>query len=254
MKKVALIFAALLMLLPFALSAQVIVDDSFETLGEWVPGYGEWGIRGGMLVQRDTKTGLARIDRMVPQSGEIEISFTVRYEAGGFEDQAALAMAQLHGGFGIHIGVENPPLGRVAWGAGNSYLLWLNLDTRAAVAKDAPEHLGFRGQVYRSVKNSEMTLTDDTKYGVSLNADIIAALNAYGINLGLDDLAVYAGQIVPVKIRVNYRTGVVMVMDPTNPSLWFSFDLDPAILAGNYVSLRTNSLAVSFGDFVVTRR
>ena len=38
MKKVALIFAALLLLVPFAVSAQVVVDDDFATLGEWVPG------------------------------------------------------------------------------------------------------------------------------------------------------------------------------------------------------------------------
>ena len=180
MKKVALIFAALLLLLPLMVSAQVIVDDDFSTLGEWVPGYGEWGIRGGMLVQRDTDTGLARIDRMVAPpgvvpSGEFEIAFKVRYEAGGFESQAALLAQQLHGGFGIHVGVENPPLGRVAWGAGNSYLLWLNLDTRVETAMDAREHLGFRAQVYESVKNSEMDLAPGS------NIDIIAALNAAGI-------------------------------------------------------------------------
>jgi hypothetical protein len=45
-----------------------------------------------------------------------------------------------------------------------------------------------------------------------------------------------------------------MVMDPTNPSLWFWFDVEPAVLRGNYVSLRTNSLAVSFADFMITRR
>lgn len=248
MKKVALVFAALLLLLPLAVSAQVIIDDDFSTLGEWVPGYGEWGIRGGMLVQRDTDTGLARIDRMVPQSGEIEISFKVRYEAGGFESQSALAAMQLHGGFGIHVGVENPPLGRVAWGAGNSYLLWLNLDTRAETARDAREYLGFRAQVYESVTNSEMTL------GSAYNVDIIAALNAAGIDVELLDLAPIAAAPVQMKIRVNVATGKIMVMDPTNPTLWFAFDVDRRVLRGDYISLRTNNLAVSFSDFTVRQR
>ncbi len=249
MKKVALIFAALLMLLPLVVSAQVIVDDSFEgrSTGEWVPGYGEWGVRGGMLVQRDTETGLARIDRRVPQSGEIEISFKVRYEAGGFEDQSALRRGLLHGGFGIHVGVENPPLGRVAWGAGNSYLLWLNLDTRRATLTDASEHFGFRGQVYRSTNNATMNLTP-------YNVDITAELENIGITLGVNQIDQFLGILVPMKIRVNYNTGRIMVMDPTNPSLWFYFDVEPSVLRGNYLSLRTNSLAVSFADIMVTQR
>jgi len=252
MKKVALIFAALLLLLPLTVSAQVVIMDDFATLGDWVPGYGEWGIRGGMLVQRDTGTGLARIDRMVSPtpvtSGEYEVSFKVRYEAGGFESQAALMAQQLHAGFGIMIGVENPPLGRVAWGAGNSYLLWLNLDTKTETAMNAREHLGFRAQVYHSTKNSEMTLMP------AYNVDILAALNAYGISMSLADLQQFLSAPVQIKIRVNFGTGRVMVMDPTNPTLWFYFDLDPSVLRGNYVSLRTNELAVSFSDFTVRAR
>ena len=247
MRKVALIFAALLLLVPVVVSAQVIVADDFMSLGEWVPGYGEWGIRGGMLIQRDTTTGLARADRRVPQTGEIEISFQVRYEAGGFEDQLALSTGQLHGGFGIHVGVENPPLRRVAWGAGTSFLLWLNLDTRLETMVDKPEHYGFRGQVYHSTSNSKMDVTP-------LNVDIQHELALAGITLGLDDIEQFLGVLVPMKIRVNYDTGRIMVNDPTAPTLWFYFDVDPAVLRGNYMSLRTNSLAVSFADFRVTRR
>lgn len=248
MKKVALIFAALLMLLPLALGAQVLVDDDFETIGDWVPGFGEWGIRGGMLTQRNTETGLARIDRRVPQSGEYEISFMVRYEAGGFADQAALQAGQLHAGFGIHVGVENPPLGRIAWGAGESYLLWLNLDTRTATMRNAmDQHFGFRGQVYESARNSQMDLTP-------LNVDIQAALATIGVDLGINDLDQFLVGQIPMKIRVNVDTGRVLVMDPTNPSTWFYFDVEPSVLRGNYLSLRTNSLALSFGDFRVMQR
>ena len=247
MKKVALIFAALLMLLPLVVSAQTIVDDGFESLGEWVPGHGEWGIRGGMLIQRDTRTGLARIDRRVPQEGEIEISFQVRYEAGGFRDQDALRNQQYHGGFGIHVGVDNAPLRSVAWGAGQSYLLWLNLDTRQETRNNASEHFGFRGQVYESSTHTVMSVTE-------WNADIQAELAEAGIDLSINDLDQFIGTLVPIRIRVNYDTGRIMVNDPTAPTIWFYFDLDPQVLRGEYMSLRTNSLAVSFADFTVTRR
>lgn len=250
MKKAALVFVALILLLPFAVSAQVIIDDDFETaatFNEWTRGFGDWDIRGGRLIQRDTDTGLARIDRMVRQSGELEYSFNVRYEAGGFQSQADLRNQQLHAGFGIHIGVENPPLRRVAWGAGNSYLLWLNLDTRRDTMRGASEHFGFRAQVYESETNARMGLTP-------LNVDIQAELRNIGINLGIADLEQFLVGSIPMKIRVNYDTGRIMVQDPTSPSTWFYFDVDPAVLRGNYVSLRTNSLAISFGDFSVTRR
>jgi hypothetical protein len=247
MKKVAVIFAALLMLLPLVVSAQSIVDDGFESLGEWVPGHGEWGIRGGMLIQRDTRTGLARIDRQVPQEGEIEISFQVRYEAGGFRDENALRNQQLHGGFGIHVGVDNAPLRRVAWGAGESYLLWLNLDTRQETRANAPEHFGFRGQVYESTSHTVMNVTP-------WNVDIQAELAEAGINLSIEDLDQFIGTLVPIRIRVNYNSGRIMVNDPTAPTIWFYFDVEPAVLRGGYMSLRTNSLALSFSDFRVTRR
>lgn len=250
MKKAALVFVALLLLLPFAVSAQVIIDDDFEstaTFNEWTRGWGDWDIRGGRLIQRDTDTGLARIDRMVRQSGELEYSFNVRYEAGGFQSQADLRNQQLHAGFGIHVGVENPPLRRVAWGAGRSYLLWLNLDTRSETMRGAREHFGFRGQVYQSANNASMSLTP-------LNVDIQAELRNIGINLDIADLEQFLVGSIPMKIRVNYDTGRIMVQDPTAPSTWFFFDVDPAVLRGDYVSLRTNSLAVSFGDFSVTRR
>lgn len=246
MKKVALIFAALVLLLPLAASAQsVIVEDGFISLGEWVPGHGDWLTRGGMLIQRDTDTGLARIDRPLPQDGEFEIAFTVRYEAGGFDSPEDLANNQLHAGFGIHVGVEDPALGMMAWGAGESYLLWLNLDTRTGTARDYPQHLGFRGQVYESESNTAMDLSD-------MNVDIQAALAGIGVEMAISDLEQFLVTSVPMKIRVNTDTGRIMVMDPTNTSMWFWFDVDPDALDGDYISLRTNGLALRFFDFTVT--
>ncbi|MFW6355358.1 MAG: hypothetical protein ACOC2Y_01435 [Spirochaetota bacterium] len=249
MKKVALVFTALLLLLPLAASAQFIDDEFNGSLGEWVDGYGDWQPRGGMMVQRDTTTGLARAQRPAAQRGEVEYSFLVRYEAGGFEDEAALRAQEFHAGFGIHVGVENPPrAGAPAWGAGDSYLLWLNLDTRPDTHRNAREHFGFRGQVYRSRTNARMSLMD------SFNVDIPAALSQAGYDVDIEDIDRFLGILVPIKIRVNYSTGRIMVSDPTNPSLWFWFDVDPSVLRGDHVVLRTNSLAVSFANFTATRR
>jgi len=44
MKKVALIFVALLLLLPLVASAQVIANDSAESYAAWTEGYGDWEI------------------------------------------------------------------------------------------------------------------------------------------------------------------------------------------------------------------
>jgi hypothetical protein len=83
-----------------------------------------------------------------------------------------------------------------------------------------------------------------------MSIDIIAALAAWGVDLSVDDLARYLNQDVPVNIRVNTRTGRVGVLDPTAP-VRFYFNVDPAVLRGNYVSLRTNGLAASFDYFTV---
>jgi hypothetical protein len=248
MRKLALIVGALLLVGAATVSAQdVLVQDNFTSMRAWTVGYGDWSIRGGMLSQKDTDTGLARIDRRAPQNGEYEISFNVRYLAGGFEDQMALRNQQFHAGFGIHVGVTDPPLGRIAWGNNDSYLLWLNLDTRRETARNTPQHLGFRGQVYDSTSNSKMSLTD-------LNVDIQAALAQIGVDLGIQDIDPFLYRTVPIRIRVNTDTGRIMVNDPTAPRIWFYFDVDPAKLDGNYISLRTNSLALGFSNFQVVQR
>jgi hypothetical protein len=166
-----------------------------------------------------------------------------------------------HAGFGIHLGVENPALGRASWGAGESYLLWLNLDTRPATRRNSPEHYGFRAQVYESTSNTAMTLARDSAIrrdpAISrvtvddyVSIDILGALRAWGVDLSIDDLGRYLNEEVPVNIRVNTRTGRIGVLDPTAP-VRFYFNVDPSVLAGNYVSLRTNSLAASYNYFTV---
>lgn len=260
MKKFALTVGALLLAVSMVAVAQN-VDDSFSSMRNWEVGDGDWVVRGGRLVQQDADSALARIDRMARQSGEYELEFTIRYVDGGYENMQDFEDGIYHAGFGIHVGVENPALGKASWGAGESYLLWLNLDTRPETRRNHPEHYGFRAQVYESKSNTEMMLMRDPALNRDpalrrlvvddyMSIDIIAALRAWGIDLSIDDLGRYLDQDVPVNIRVNTRTGSIGVLDPTAP-IRFYFSVDPDVLAGNYFSLRTNGLAASYNYFMV---
>ncbi|TVR68899.1 MAG: hypothetical protein EA427_09095 [Spirochaetaceae bacterium] len=260
MKKIALIMGALLLTASMVVVAQTVNDD-FSSMRGWTAGAGDWVVRGGRLVQQNAQEPLARIDRRVNQGSPYELEFAIRYVDGGFRNQADFENGIYHAGFGIHLGVENPALGRKAWGSGNSYLLWLNLDTRPETRRNRPEHYGFRAQLYRSTDNSTMSLARDpalrrdpelSRYVVDdyMSIDIIRALRDWGVNASVHDLAMALDLDVPINIRVNPRTGEIGVLDPTAPIRFF-FQVDPAVLRGDYVSLRTNKLAASFPYFTV---
>lgn len=86
-----------------------------------------------------------------------------------------------------------------------------------------------------------------------MSIDLLEALRNYGVNMSVNDLMQYLDRDVPVSIRVNTRTGEIGVKDPTAP-IRFYFSVDPALVRGSYVSLRTNSLSASYDDFTVTQR
>ncbi len=260
MKKFALILGALLLTVAMIATAQNVNDD-FSSMRGYTAGSGDWVVRGGRLVQQDADALMARVDRMVRQSGEYELEFTIRYVDGGYSSMENLQNGIVHAGFGIHLGVENPALGKQTWGNGESYLLWLNLDTRPETMAKYPEHYGFRAQVYQSAGSTAMTLAEDprlgrdpvlSRYAVgdSMSLDLMAALRAWGVDVSIADLEKYLYQDIPINIKVNTRTGRIGVLDPTAP-VRFYFDVDPAVLRGDYVSLRTNSLAASFNYLTV---
>jgi hypothetical protein len=250
MKKFALVLgASLLMLLPFTVAAQqTLQQDDFASMSGWTAGSGGWSAMGGALEQTDATAPMARVDHALNQSGQYEISFTVQYAGGGYMNQTDLANNRLHAGFGIHIAVDQPAIGAKSWGNGTSYLLWLNLDTRASTAKNYPQHYGFRAQVYRSRSDTDMSLDPQ------LNVNIPAALG-----ITLQDLINYVqnnGYLhaeVPINIRVNTNTGRIMVEDPTAMGTWYYFDLPASQLKGKYISFRTNGMAANFRNFMVTR-
>jgi len=183
---------------------------------------GRWGFVGSRLHQSDASARLAKMNLRANQAGPMIYEFNVRYESG-LEDG--------HGGFGIHIFADSAYNG-ASWGAGNSYLLWLNYDEKP-VTRGFPS--GFSAQVYRSRTNSVMDLVQSWD------------LNQYLPYITWDDIR----NPVPVRIWVNGDTGEVRVYDPTDPEwtyYWFFYlNRQDLPLRGSWVSLRTNGISVSFG-------
>ncbi|MDR1902234.1 MAG: hypothetical protein LBQ88_08160 [Treponema sp.] len=237
MKKLVLFVVVLSFAAAVSVFAQsVVAEDNFSSIGEWKAAGGVWRAAGS-LVQGDTGAPLARINRQLPQSGVYQVEFSIKYAGGGYKDTREATQGKYHAGFGIHIGVDKAAPG-VAWGNGQSYLLWVNLDTN--VTKDSP-HYGLRGQVYQSRTNTDMRLMKD------YNVEILP------INTALSLVNSVPGQTVPAKIIINTNDGEVRVYDPTLPNYYYYFYLDPKLLKGSWISLRTNKLSAAFSDFRVTR-
>ena len=210
MKKVALAVLFVMLVLPLCLFA---ADDYGFT-------YGDWEIEGNRVVQKDVETGIAKAWLSYPQQGVVEYNFNVKYEDGLFDDG--------HAGFGLHIFVDKPAKG-FSWGEGKSYLLWLNYDKNPA-SSDIPK--GLSAQVYRSNANWSMDQIDS----ISLSA-LEKVVLKYPKNTK-----------VPIKIKVDGRTGVVKLYDPVTAGLYYTMKLDNKVpLKGDYVTLRTNSGSFSFG-------
>lgn len=210
MKKVALAILFVMLVLPLGLFAA-------EGYGFT---YGDWEIEGNRVYQNDVDTGIAKAWLAYPQKGVVEYNFNVSYENGFMNDG--------HAGFGLHIFVDKPAKG-FSWGEGKSYLLWLNYDSNPA-SKDIPA--GLSAQIYRSNSNSNMKLLQS----VSLSA-LEKVMMKYPMSTK-----------VPIKIIVDGRTGIVKIYDPVTAGLFYTVKLDNKMsLTGNYVTLRTNSGAFSFG-------
>ena len=184
---------------------------------------GNWGFVGDRLFQRDASARLAKVNARIPQSGPMIYEFNARYESG-IEDG--------HGGFGIHIFTDGV-INRESWGSGVSYLLWLNYDENP-ITKGIPR--GFSAQVYRSYTNSYMELIESVD------------LNEYAYLLTYENCATNP---VPFRIWVDGNTGEVRIYDPTDPDNGFYFyyylPRKDVPLKGDWISLRTNGINLSFG-------
>ena len=211
MKKVVVLLALVGLLLPVFAAETGLPEYQFAE--------GDWELLGNRLYQMDEVNPLAKVNIRIPQAGPMIYEFNVRYEGGA---------ADLHGGFGIHVFADSVHP-RKSWGNGNSYLLWLNYDN-APVSKDIPK--GLSAQVYKSVSNTRMDLEQSID------------LNKYAYLLTNKNLSM----TIPVKLVVDGTTGLVKVYSPMDPNyyVYFYVDSDKA-LKGDWIALRTNSLAVSFG-------
>ena len=179
---------------------------------------GSWFFVGDRLYQNDNNARLAKANAFAPQSGPMIYEFNVRYESG-IEDG--------HGGFGLHIFANNV-VNRVSWGSGTSYLLWLNYDDKP-ITRGIPR--GFSAQVYKSITNSYMELVQSFD------------LNEFAYLLTYENVA----DPIPVRIWADGATGEVRVYDPTADDYYWYFFLGERNLRGNWISLRTNGLGLSFG-------
>jgi len=199
----------------------VLVLGVGASLFAQVPEYrfasGDWRMVGSRLYQNDGSAPLAKVNLRVPQSGPMIYEFNARYEDGP---------RKTHAGFGIHIFVDEA-FNAASWGAGNSYLLWLNYDENP-ITVGIPK--GLSAQVYRSLSNSRMDIVESVD------------LNEY-----VDLVDEYITKQIPVKIWADGNTGEVRVYDPTDLDYYYYFYLPTSNLKGNWVALRTNGVKASFG-------
>lgn len=209
MKKASLFFV--LVVVVALLPAASLSVDQFHYA------YGQWEMEGNRLVQKDLLAGMARVDIPYNQEGTVVYNFNVQYVDGG-EDS--------HAGFGIHIFVENPAVGK-AWGNDKSYLLWLNYDSNPKGISP-----GLSAQVYKSLNNYNMELIAD--YDLNRFASLLTPSNSK--------------VTIPVRMEVNGTTGEVKITDPLRDNWVYKFNLgNNSPLKGKYISLRTNSGSFSFG-------
>jgi hypothetical protein len=211
MKKFVLGILIAAVLIPFGLTAQQ---------GEMGFIHGDWEISGNRLYQNNTNTSIAKAWLAYPQEGMVDYNFNIRLEEGLWDDG--------HAGVGIHLFVDKPSRG-FSWGEGHSYLLWLNYD-RNPGSDVIPR--GLSAQVYRSDANHKMVLLQS--YDLSSVEKVVMGFPA--------------DTLLPVKITVDGRTGMVRVYDPLNAALSYPIRLgNTRPLKGSYVTLRTNSGGFSFG-------
>jgi hypothetical protein len=210
-----LILSLLAMGMAMSLFAQV-------QLPEYRIASGNWGFVGSRLYQNDARAGLAKVNFKVTQSGPMIYEFNARYEDG---------VQDGHGGFGLHI-YGDSAYDSASWGAGKSYLLWLNYDEKPTIS-GIPS--GFSAQVYKSTTNSRMELVQSV------------SLNQYLPLLTWENLA----NPISFRIWANGDTGEVRVYDPSDPDLtnyyYFNIDRKDLPLQGNWLALRTNGIKLSFG-------
>ncbi|UCB45297.1 MAG: hypothetical protein JSV25_13945 [Spirochaetota bacterium] len=219
----------------FAFSQTTLVYETFgsKSLARWTPASGNWKVMEGRLVQTNANEKMAMITIPVNQSGDILYEFDVKYVSGGQDDYA---------GFGIHVCVNKPSKSRT-WGNGRSLLGWVTWD---------PKHYGYPGgfiHLYDSKGATSMGLSTRVFPG----SDIMR----YGDRLPIARQYLqrkYLGYTIPVKIRLDTKTGRGRIYDPFDPDRYFyRFSLGGAIRPGDFFTFRTNSVSVSIDNLKISK-
>ncbi len=239
MKSLKLVLVLLFVFSYVCFGQQVIVNESFYSMGDWKPApenYGDWQIVNGRLAQLSVTAGMAKVNSPVIQSGIMQYEFDVQYIAHG-NDQ--------HGAFGIHINIDNPANG-ISWGNGKSFLLWITYDPEVYAGT------GLMAQCYKSEGNSvmdEITTSDMYEKG---GFEIPETTTVNKVEYVYIDTS-YLDNPIKISLIIDSNTGTVYVKDPLIPNWEWYFEIGEPIPDGSYISLRTSSLAVSFDNFKVTQ-
>ncbi len=239
MKCLKMVLVLLFVISSVCFGQQVIMYESFNTMGNWKPApenYGDWQIVNGRLAQLSVTSGMAKINSPVMQSGVMQYEFDVKYIDHGNDE---------YGAFGIHINIDDPADG-ISWGNGKSFLLWVTYDPEVYAGT------GFRAQCYKSITNSimdEVTTSDMyQKDGFEIPETNTVDKVKY---VYLD--ASYLDNAITIKVTIDSSTGTVILTDPLIPNYEWYFEIGESIPEGSYISLRTSSLAVSFDNVTVTQ-
>lgn len=246
MKRFLALLVVGLVLAPILLVAQTLVDTSFASgLGGWTAGNGAWSVRDGRLVQSDVVSGMTKAFIKVPQSGVMRYEFDVLYVGGAEQDG--------YGAFGIHVFADNL-IPTKSWGNGKSILFWVTFDPKA-YGVDSKGGTAFYGQIYKSTSNVDMAKFPGMYSHIAIPADSPGTGGPWMTWVYPQGNFKIPNPNVPVKVKidVDVSAGEAKVWDPVYTDYYYRVPLDKSIVKGDYIVLRTSSVALSFDNIKVTK-
>jgi hypothetical protein len=246
-RSLALLVVAFILTPILVLAQKPLVESGFSSgLEGWTAGNGSWAVKGGRLVQSDVKDGMTKCFIKVPQSGVMRYEFDVLYVDGAEQDG--------YGAFGIHVFVDSL-IPSISWGNGNSCLFWVTFDPKA-YGVDKAGGTAFYGQIYKSTTNVNMNLAPGKYSHIAIPAMSPANGQPWMTWIYPRGNYVIPNPNIPVKVKIDVDAdkGEAKVWDPVYDGYYYLVPLDKASLkAGNYVILRTSSVAMSFDNVKITK-
>jgi len=246
MKRFLALLVVGLVLSPFLVFAQTLVDTSFASgLGGWTGSNGSWSVRDARLVQSDVAGAMTKAYLRVPQSGVMRYEFDVMYVGGAEQDG--------YGAFGIHVFADNI-IPSKSWGNGKSILFWVTFDPKAYGVNPAAG-TAFYGQVYKSTSDVDLNRYPGAYSHIAIPAVSPATGGPWMTWVYPQGNFRIPNPNVPVKVKIDVdaNAGEAKVWDPVYTDFYYRVPLDTSIKSGNYIVLRTSSVAMSFDNIKVTK-